>query len=263
MGGVLDFLHLPPGNVLLLYGVRGIGKTSIGLGAFRRPWFVSSEMEASQVLQYSRRLGAALEGVSEVSQNEDGSWSLGIPPQVETRDLVLDSVSVSDPVALFGAVRELAVQGWRAVVTSQVTVEGAPRGGESVPHLSDVLVELSTDGPNRTLNVLKNRLGPEAGLIFELTAEGPVRPKWSHYYAVAGKPPSYRLVPYPFGKAPGFSVYQAAEQGELQIPAPPLAVSAMRSGLYGGWVEPPDLVQIQSFCERIKIKHWSPNGDRN
>lgn len=270
LAGVLGrVVELPPGGLLLLHGPRGVGKTSVALGALDRPWLVTSEMEPEELLRYARRLGARVDRVSRPTWiEEELRLDLGEPPAGRPRDLVLDSATatghaVEALVAVRAHVRELGV---RAIVLVHETKDGLIRGSSSLGFDCDVDVRIDYDAGARRIEVLKNRFGAEAELRFELGEDGPRLPAADRYYSVEGRPGAYRLEPWPADQARHAAYLRAVEAARAQedgpvlyLPPPPVAVAALPSTLYArGWIEPPDVAGRKAYAQAQGVPYFSP-----
>lgn len=270
LGGILSSLELPIGNVALIYGVRGTGKTSIGMAALRKPWIASSEMDGQLLAEYRDRLGLSFAGVSvprrlEVPDAHGRTVDLGLPVDLEA-DLLVDSLTATgDDVGALAAAMAYAQSGRRVIVTAQVTKEGGPRGPATIEHDPDLVIELDTDEDRGIARVKKNRAGPLSTLVFQLGRDGATALAWNRYYSIEGKGGAYRLEPWPSRSARFAELLRAAEAGQLgeglELPPPPLAVACERSSLYrGGWIEPADIARRKQFAADNGIPYWFP-GD--
>ncbi|MCB9759739.1 MAG: hypothetical protein H6739_07840 [Alphaproteobacteria bacterium] len=244
---------LPPGGVMLLYGPRGSGKSTVALQGFERPAVVTTEMGADLVLAYAKRLGVSCAIAAEPAFDEEAGWRW---PHgwADADGVVVDSVTVGEPLALFEAAAAWGrAAGLAVICVSQVTVKGEARGGSQLAHKADVVVRLVPDAGARELVVEKSRFGPQGSMRFRLGDDGPHR-AGAFYFTVTGDYPAYRLDPYPWT---GSEVWEAVERGELdRAPDPPVACAARRSALYGGWVEPPDIEDRRAFAERHGVTFW-------
>lgn len=244
---------LPRGKTLLLYGPRGCGKSTIALQGLPKPVVVSTEMGADMVAAYAKRLKVKLSRVGAPEHDEELGWRWAHGFE-DAGGIIVDSVTVRDPLELFHAARDWGMaSGLPVICVSQVTVDGQVRGGSQLAHEADVVVSLLPVDGVRELTVEKSRFGPQTSLRFRLDGEGPAL-AGGYFYTVAGDFPGYRLAPYPWSDS---EVWAAVEKGELDAPAgPPLAVAARRSTLYGGWVEPPDVNARAAFAERHGVPFW-------
>lgn len=267
LGGVLGSLvALPPGAVVLLHGPRGVGKTQIALQALERPWFVSAEMTPERLLSYAKRIKSQIAGCSIAAWSDEAGMDMGLRPG--RWNLVFDSLTATGhPKEALAAVRaHTALCGSRAVVIAQQNKEGDASGPAGLGFDVDVEIRLDIEQGQRRIVVEKNRFGPEKSLSYALGKDGPVLPVLDRYYSVEGESGRYRLVSWP-SKKHRYGAYLEAceasrnsEEGDiLRLPAPPCAVSALKSALYpGGWCEPQDLSERIAFAELHGIKHYSP-----
>lgn len=272
LGGVLEgLLELGRGDVAMLKGPKGIGKTTIALQALSEPWVVTNEMSPENVRRYARRIGVRLAGLSEsrlIPEEEGGPrFDLGLPDEAP-QSLILDSLTESgDPVRALLDLRELVkAEGIRALVVSQVTSDGGARGGPRLEHLVDAVIVLGQVEGVRELAVVKNRNGREGARLFELDAGGARLPARGGYYTIEGTFPGYRLVRHPDPRARWAGLFQAAERclakGEplpFRLPGPPLATAAAISPLYpGGFTEPEDAKERRAFARSQGLPYYFP-----
>lgn len=232
-------------------------------------------MAPGLVRAYAQRLQLGIAGVSVPTVTDAGARGavtggpelaeavdLGIPDHAQGADLVLDSLTATgaDLAALRAVQRHVQRTGTRALVTAQVTKEGAPRGSSAIEHDPDLVIELLPVQDRGEARIRKNRFGPLDTLLYVLTGTGVTRPTWSGYYSIEGTAPDYRLVPWPaVGSAPYADPLREAERGQLQLPEAPLAVCAQRSGLYpSGWAFPPDLEARERFATLAGLPTWRP-----
>lgn len=272
--GVLgQLLELRRGDVCLLLGPKGIGKTTIALQAFPEPWFCTNEMGPGTVRRYARRLGVQLAGISQSAIIDadpavpSPTFSLDLP-EPPPADVILDSLTESgDPLLAMGACKDLAeTHGARVLALSQITSDGTARGGPRLEHLADVVVHLGILEGVRELAVVKNRGGALGSLLYELGPDGARLPTRDGYYTVEGHFPRFRLVRHPDPRARYAGLYLAAERsvstGEplpFRLPDPPLATAASSSRLYpGGFVEPEDAAARRSFARDNGVPYFFP-----
>jgi hypothetical protein len=293
LGGALGrVIRLKPGHIALIKGIRGAGKSSIALTAFHGvsfPWLISAEMDPEQVEDYVARLGVKLGGTSvpgmrrahqipgqlvdpydvpKAAKETEFAYSFGLPVFGFFPDLVADSLSaMGDPVeALAMLRRHCAETGARAVVTTQLTVEGTARGGASIEHDVDVVVSIvRMPGGMRRLDVEKNRGGNETSLIFKLGRKGIEIPTWTKAYSIEGRGPDFKIVPFPTRKTEFSAYLKAVAKGEEdEAPKPPFAVSAEDGGsLYTTrWVEPEDGDERREFALKHGLPYYEPSSGK-
>lgn len=265
-GVIGKIVGLPASYVLLISGRRGSGKTTLALEAMTRPWVVTTEMDPALVVNYARRIGQRLEAVSVPSWAEDGSsdWSLNIEDE-RPRDIVVDSISASGaPLAALEAVRAWCLRtGSRAIVVAHQTKAGEAAGQAAMLHLADVELEIDIEAEHRTLRAKKNRFGGLKQAVFDLRQVGPSQAVRNRYYSIEGHGGDFRLVAYP-SQGPHAAYLAAvdrarAEGEDLELPPPPVAVSAQPSRLYpSGWVEPADVDDRRAFAEACGVPYFSP-----
>lgn len=292
LGGVIgSVVILRPGETMLILGRRGSGKSSLAFTAFEgisRPWLITSEMTPEKVADYCARLGVELGGCSvpgwrrRVRKLPEGTdpydppkenaatelaYNFGLPVFGLYPDLIFDSLTgTGDPNATLNMLRaHCALTGARAVITSQVTVEGTARGGSEIEHNVDVVLRIEKmTGGRRRLTVEKNRNGEEGSLIFKVGRKGVELPKWTRAYSVEGTSPDFTIAPFPASKKQK-TEYQdfliAASKGEEEAPRPPYAVSAQDGGsLYADrWVEPDDADERRAFALAHGLPYYSPS----
>jgi hypothetical protein len=271
-GVLADTLVLAAGDVALLFGPRGIGKSSLALGLFELPHVVSSEMSLTRVRAYAVRLRIALASLSRpVRDDETGAIDLGIDPMMPPRPVVVDSLQGigGDPVVALREIRAYCrAFSVPAVVTSQVTAEGRARGSETIPHDCDAVVELAATALGRVAHVLKSRNSAEASISYAIGLDGVVAPQWGKlYYSVEGRFPSFELRPYPSAHgAPRHAALLDAARGGSPVtgfPPPPCAVSALDAGgLYPGraYIEPADGDERRAFALRHGLRYFDASG---
>lgn len=258
LGGPLETLPgLARGTVLVLYGERGTGKSTVALQAFSRPWMITTEMEPGLCANYAARLGVELVTASEVRAVEELAQ---LQPPDGVTGIVLDSLNGLGFLAvealwewLTSTCRALAVPG---VGVAMTTTSDGVRGGEVVPHSCHVLVHCRVTGEGRDLDVQKNRFGGVVTIPWVLPGEELA----TVYYSVEpAKGGGYQLVAAPWCKS---DVWDQVRAKKLHAPPAPAAAAARWDPqLYGGWVEPPDWRRRAAYCEARGVKYWRPGED--
>lgn len=292
LGGALGrVIRLQPGYICLIKGIRGAGKSSIAMTAFHGvsfPWAIMAEMSPEQVAEYTKRLGVKLGGVSvpgmrrshqlppladpydapKAALDTQFSYNFGLPMFGAFPDLIGDSLTaMGDPVEALAMLKAHCAQtGARAVVTTQLTVEGTARGGATIEHDVDVVCSIvRMPGGMRRLDVEKNRGGSETSLIFKLGARGIEIPSWTKAYSIEGRGPDFKIAPYPTKKTEHAAYLKAVAKGEEDdAPRPPYAVSAMDGGgVYSTrWVEPEDGDERRDFALRHGLPYFEPSSGK-
>lgn len=248
-----ELLQLPAGDVAVVYGPKGAGKSTLALTAFDAPVYLTSEMPAATILRYARRCGVRLGEIVQYRRQAercvDGVEVLPVLPLStepgDVVDLIVDSISATgEPEVAFAALREFcAATGCRALALVQVTKDHQARGSEAILHMADAVVNVAY----RRIVVEKTRSGASGALPFELTAAGPRRLVREGFFSVEGPP--YRLLGFPDPSAQFDGLLRKAERDrsfgrllrELREHVPGIAVSARASALYvAGAVEPDD-----------------------
>ncbi|MDE2490498.1 MAG: DNA repair protein RadA [Elusimicrobia bacterium] len=183
-----------PGQVVLLAGPPGIGKSTLMLQAAARlaargPFlYASGEESLRQVSSRAKRLGLSAESLYLVSETSLAKI-LAAVEQVKPWAMVLDSVQTvthpqltSSPGSV-GQVRECAAELVRAAkardsvvfLLGHVTKDGALAGPKVLEHIVDTVLYFDTENHDllRVLRAQKNRFGPtdEIGL-FEMGEGG-------------------------------------------------------------------------------------------
>jgi hypothetical protein len=222
--------------------------------AARRIWVLSTEMGAAVIHAYGDRLGAEVVGVGEVRLTDDGP-DADLPEPGEIDLLGLDSMNgIGHVEEVFRWARDRAARlAVPLFATAQVTTDGDVRGGTHVPHLCDVGLTVQRTAGGREIVVWKNRYGSETSIPWVLPGEETP----PYYYVVTGRAGRFQLRPYPWV---GSEVWDAVAQEKLPRVARPAAAAARRSGLYGGWVEPPDWEDRRRFCAARGVAYFQP-GD--
>lgn len=248
-----ELLQLPAGDVAVVYGPKGAGKSTLALTAFDAPIYLTSEMPAATILRYARRckvrLGEIVQYQRQAERCIDGVEVLPVIPLSqepgEVVDLIIDSISATgEPELAFAALRDFcAVTGARALALVQVTKDHQARGSEAILHMADAVVRVD----HRRIVVEKTRSGAGGALPFTLTAAGPRRLVRKGFFSVEGPP--YRLLGYPDPTAQFDSLLRRAERDrtfgrelrELREHVAGIAVAGRVSALYAaGAVEPDD-----------------------
>jgi hypothetical protein len=268
-GQLGELLALPRGEVAILLGPRGAGKSGLALTAFRRYWVSSTEMNPPKILEYAARLGArrGLVGCTMLRADGDSDHvdlrvarpALGEP----WPDLIVDAIQhgeVSPQRVLRQIYSYTRATGARAIAVSQVTRTGEARGGADLEHLCDALLEVT----RQRVSVLKSRSGPERSAPHRRAGASPTV---ARYYAVETTRQGYAMRMHP-GDLKWGAPFRAAERGNLDLlPPPPLALAAKRSTLYGGqWVDAPDWEARRDYAHALGVPFltfdppflWSP-----
>lgn len=259
LGRVLD--RFPAGRLALLYGPRGIGKSTVALSAWKLGAHVYTlEMDPALVADYCHRIGTTPAWIIAPSSPSE----LVYPP--EALRVVLDSLSATGPEAvpcLQALLAHCRGTGARAIVVVHTTKAGTIRGPETIPHLADTVVRLEELDGNRALVPEKHRGSPARAVLYRITDRGAVLPAWDRYYSVEGTPPGLRLVAFP---SPGTwtrhagRLARAAKKRDGTLPPPPLALSMLDAGQLGGWVEPPDGAERERFSIAHGLAYLRADG---
>ncbi len=187
-----------PGQVLLLAGPPGIGKStltmeacsSLASGAFKGKTvlYVSGEESAGQVGSRAARLGVNADNIMLMSET-DLTKIIAQFREMKPAFMVLDSIqTVYHPdfaggPGSVGQIRECASELLKCVKTAgipmfilgHVTKDGALAGPKVLEHIVDTVLYFDAEKSNvyRVLRPNKNRFGPveETG-IFEMTSKG-------------------------------------------------------------------------------------------
>lgn len=275
LGLVAGLIELPRGSVALLHGPKGVGKSTLVQTMLTRPWMCCDEMAPQLVLEYARRQGTPLAGISMPSWIPDPTNEilLGIPDSDEPWDVILDSATATGhPVEALRAVRKYCQRkGVRGVVIVQQTKDGQARGSATLGFDVDVELELENNEGERRICVVKSRFGAEGSRGYTLGADGISAPKLDGFYSVEGDPGRYRLVRHPAAQRLRHAGYlwaleeqlahledDAESESPLDIPKMPVAVAALRSRLYGGWVEPMDSEARRAHAHQAGLNYYSP-----
>ncbi len=195
--GELDRLlggGLVPGQVVLLAGPPGIGKSTLMLQAAaklsaRGPFlYASGEESLKQISGRAKRLGLAADSLYLLSETNLAKI-LATMEQLKPWALVLDSVQTvahpqlaSSPGSV-GQVRECAAELVRAAkardtvvfLLGHVTKDGALAGPKVLEHIVDTVLYFDTERHDllRVLRAQKNRFGPTDELgLFEMGEKG-------------------------------------------------------------------------------------------
>ena len=271
LGHVIE--TLPIGDLCLVYGQKGVGKSTLAFRAFTPPhddqlpgvYIVSREMKPRRVLQYCRRLGVRPDRVLYPPPAVPGEPLPPLDLPDDAHSVVYDSISMDgngvERLAELEAHRDRV--GARVLLISHVTKDGKAAGRESLSHAVDSVIRLDYAGGMRRITVQKHREGTirAESVLFRFDGAGvPVLPQWDRYYSVEGQPPNYHLSPWPDGKARRYgAALVAAAAGKLAgpLPSPPVAVSTVYAGALGGWVEPQDGDERRRFA----LAHGCPYLD--
>lgn len=246
-GPIASVANMPDCATLLLYGRRGVGKSTLALQAVERPAVISTEMSAEQVVRYATRLGVHVVCVAPVvaTQGEDGRWDYSWPYEApEAGGLVVDSVNgVADPVGFFRWVRaEADRRGLPLVLTGQVTTEGTLRSGTSIPHEVDVVVQLTPSAGGVVMVSEKNRFGPLRSAVWRAQQQ-------DRRYVVTGGQGDYALGVWPWTSS---EVYDDYDAKLINLPPAPTAVAARRTRR-DGYVDPEDVAERAAFAEAAGV----------
>jgi DNA repair protein RadA/Sms len=174
-----------PGEVVLLGGEPGVGKSTLLLEMARRMprrvYYVAGEESPAQIKLRARRLGVEelllvretrLEPLLALLERE--------PPEALFVDSIQTIEANGSPGSLV-AVREATSalvrfakeSGTAVVLVGHVTKEGVVAGPKSVEHAVDATLYLETAGVYRVLRSAKNRFGPVGELgVFRMEEEG-------------------------------------------------------------------------------------------
>lgn len=196
--GELDRLlggGLVPGQIVLLAGPPGIGKSTLMLQAAqklasekRKVLYVSGEESLGQVSGRAKRLGIRSESIYLVSET-NLTKVLDAMREIEPKALILDSVQtvyhpdLSGSPGSVGQVRECAAELLRAAKSREiitfllghVTKEGSLAGPKVLEHIVDTVLYFDTERHHllRILRAEKNRFGPSNEIgIFEMGDKG-------------------------------------------------------------------------------------------
>lgn len=262
LGGVLAGVRLPPGELLLAYGRRGTGKTTLLLDALARAapnalHVATSEMLPEVVLSYARRLGLSLDGLSVPDVDAGGLTDLGLPARPVP--VLVDSITrCPHPESAFERlILHARRYGVPVAAILQVTKDGDPRGPATFGHDAFVLVKLEagSDGLG-TATIEKNRGGALFSRAYQLGAEGLRLPSWDRYYSIEGSAPDYRASPWPSGGKYADPFRHSRALGR-DLPPPPAAMAAERVELYaGGWIQPPDVDARAEFARAAGLPFY-------
>ncbi len=266
LGPLAGLAELPAGFVMLLHGIKGGGKTTIGLMSLSDPYVVSCEMAPRLLLAYAKRLGVRTSGVSVPEAAADPGAPFAVDLRIPRRvvsDVLLDSLTrTTDPAAALEALKDhCARTGARGIAIVQHTKDREMRGPASLGHDADVIIEVF---PGR-LVVEKNRFGSLGSKLFTLGAHGAERPTWDRYYSIEGNGPDYRITDWPQRtNAPLAAPYRLLGKIEgLTLPLPPVATACDHSEVYpGGWIEPADIEARIAFARRNGLDFWTPLRER-
>jgi hypothetical protein len=236
LGGILGrIVTLNAGEVLVLLGPKGAGKTSLALSGFQEilePWVMTSEMSPRKLRRYAKRLGIKLGGISEPGQvprvsrllapsssgdpfdrplelpehqaarEAETELGLSFPRDGRFMGYIVDSLTMTgDPVrALALLMDRCQATGARAIATSQWTTAGTARGGSMIEYNADVTVEIEKiSATERRAVCTKSRNEEEKSILFQYQEDGNVGGlAWDPvYYSIEGTDPDYTIVPWP------------------------------------------------------------------
>ena len=183
-----------PGQVILLAGPPGIGKSTLvlqaaaSLGSKRRFLYVSGEESREQVLGRARRLGLSSDRLFLLSETNLASI-MTHAEKAAAEGLVVDSIQTifhpelpASPGSVvqvrecaFALLARAKAAGMPLFLLGHVTKDGALAGPKLLEHMVDTVLYFDSErqGALRILRATKNRFGPtdEIGL-FEMSAEG-------------------------------------------------------------------------------------------
>lgn len=183
-----------PGQVLLVAGPPGIGKSTLMLQAAQRlaakakVLYVSGEESPGQVSGRAKRLGLKGEDIYLLAET-DLEKILAAVEQHDPRVVILDSIQtvyhpgLSGGPGSVGQVRECAAELLRSAkaagrvlfLLGHVTKEGAVAGPKVLEHLVDTVLHFDSERRQllRMLRAQKNRFGPTSEVgIFEMGEAG-------------------------------------------------------------------------------------------
>ncbi|GAB5602103.1 DNA repair protein RadA [Thermus sp. FJN-A] len=174
-----------PGEVVLLGGEPGVGKSTLLLEMARRMpqrvYYVAGEESPAQIKLRARRLGVKdLLLLRETRLEPLLALLEASPPEALFVDSVQSLEAGGSPGSLV-AVREATSAlvrfakgtGTAVVLVGHVTKEGVVAGPKSVEHAVDATLYLESAGVYRVLRSAKNRFGPVGELgVFRMEEEG-------------------------------------------------------------------------------------------
>lgn len=259
-----ELTKLPAGDLALMYGEPGAGKTTVALDVFDRYIWARArtEMSAPQLMRYAKRVGASPPlYVSDIEIDElEGTVHFHAEATADGTypDLVVDSASATDsPRSVALAAKQYALQyNARALVLMHVTKEGEMRGENRIRHDSDCNFRLT----HLRLTLEKGRHGPTRSLAVERDGRGNVvRSKLEKMYSVEGLGSSMHLARYPTRRARFADVFRRAKDEKLKLPPPPFGTAAAFAPLYDKpWIDPEDVDKRIELCHAHGIPYWSP-----
>ncbi len=257
IGGVLGLAlpSLPRGFLALLYGRKGIGKSTIALEVFERPWIWANEMTPDRIAAYARRLGKRAHTFVVPGD------PLVLSPRA--REGIFDSVSATrSPLETMKTLHaHCRATGARIVAIAHTTKRGDLAGREALAHEADSLIELDELDGFRRVVPHKHRAGNERTVLFRMGPKGPEAPKWDRYYSIEGTAPGFRIVPFPSRKTRFARRLAEASEGKGDaLPQPPIAVAMEDHGRLGGWKEPTDTAERRGFALAHGLPYYDAEG---
>jgi hypothetical protein len=255
----------PSGNVVILSGPPGGGKSSIAAALQPTAWF-TNEQKAKGAAATHRRCGRghmpkihAFTGYVD----EEIEWAISDVPDGL---LVLDSLTncgpLSEQLEVLKLLREWADGGGDAhrwcLVIQGVDKNDKPAGLRQLEHQVDAAAHLRMreDG-TIVFHVRKNRSGPTGSVYFTNDENGVGRPELPYSYSVEGPKGGYVLTPYP-SKGARWDGYLRKHFNDGPV-TPGLASAAKPvAGYPRGVMEPRDLADRRRFAELHGLRWLEP-----